>query len=361
MFSYFKLDQAAKREFYQAKYDYFKQFVLGTLGASSLVYFLMMFTDWQLAGSLSILHILMRGMVIIPFGIMVLFYRKSSDYRLMTLVAFLMIHAIIWGNIWIMSLLPDQSFANAGFLMMSFFLLMISFGTPPTMAMIGQAGLIADILLANHIFEYPDINIILASNWSIIVLFFFVDLIGTRYFYDSYLLSKKLDFALLHDPLTQVFNRRKLDDLMGPSHDLSFMSPQIGLLIMDIDHFKLVNDTYGHDNGDRILQFTADCIKNSLRDNDLVIRWGGEEFTAILFDCPTEQIRLTAERIRATIEQSDNGVCPVTISIGTKFYSGDDCIKEIKLADQALYAAKNGGRNRVVAYEEIQDSACEKD
>ncbi|WKY44596.1 GGDEF domain-containing protein [Eubacteriaceae bacterium ES2] len=279
----------------------------------------------------------------------------------MTLVSFLMIHAIIWGNIWMMSLHPDQSFANAGFLMMSFFLLMISFGTPPFMAMIGQAGLIVDILVANLLYQYPDINIILASNWSIIILFFFVDLIGTHYFYDSYLTSKKLDFALLHDPLTQVFNRRKLDDLMGPSHDLSFMSSQIGLLIMDIDHFKRVNDTFGHDEGDRILQFTADCIRNSLRDKDLVIRWGGEEFTAILFDCPTEQIRQTAERIRATIEQSDNSVCPVTISIGTKIYSGGDCINEIKLADQALYAAKNDGRNRVVAYEEIQDLAFERD
>ncbi|WKY44597.1 hypothetical protein Q5O14_00460 [Eubacteriaceae bacterium ES2] len=82
MFSYFKLDQAAKREFYQAKYDYFKQFVLGTLGASSLVYFLMLFIDWQLSGSLSILHILIRGMVIIPFGIMVIFFHKTSDLEL---------------------------------------------------------------------------------------------------------------------------------------------------------------------------------------------------------------------------------------------------------------------------------------
>ncbi|MFV0358095.1 MAG: GGDEF domain-containing protein [Bacteroides thetaiotaomicron] len=158
----------------------------------------------------------------------------------------------------------------------------------------------------------------------------------------------------MHDPLTKVFNRRKLDELMGSAHDLSFMSNQIGILIMDIDHLKSVNDHYGHAKGDLVLQFVADCIRNSLRGSDLVIRWGGDEFAAILFDCPTDQVDRVADRIRKAVECSVNGICPITISIGTAQYPGGDCLETFKKAGLALKNAKLQGRNRVINYADTE-------
>ena len=140
---------------------------------------------------------------------------------------------------------------------------------------------------------------------------------------------------------------------MGEGHDLSCLSDHIAILIMDVDLFKQVNDNYGHDEGDRILMFVADCIRNCLRGRDLVIRWGGEEFVVLLFDCPQEQASQVAERIRRSVERSVNGVCRITISVGVAIYPGGDCFATIKKADQALYVAKHSGRNKVVSYEDL--------
>jgi diguanylate cyclase (GGDEF)-like protein len=127
------------------------------------------------------------------------------------------------------------------------------------------------------------------------------------------------------------------------------------LLLVDIDHFKQVNDKYGHLVGDEILFAVASVLTQQIRPSDLLARYGGEEFALILPDTSIVEAKLLAERVRAAIETSmyklDNGVdqdINLTISVGiTSLLLGDEINSLLARADQALYQAKENGRNRV--------------
>ena len=120
---------------------------------------------------------------------------------------------------------------------------------------------------------------------------------------------------------------------------------------MDVDFFKEVNDKYGHEAGDKVLVHLADILRRNVRENDYVIRWGGEEFLVIMPGLAYDKVNLVAEQLRAGIEKSNNEVCTTTISIGVARYDGNDYHATIRKADEALYEAKNSGRNKVISYE----------
>lgn len=150
------------------------------------------------------------------------------------------------------------------------------------------------------------------------------------------------------DPLTGVFNRRYLITRLS---QLILSKKDFWVLILDIDHFKNVNDTYGHPIGDQTLcTFTSLC-KECLRDSDLLGRLGGEEFIILLSDISKTTALNIAERIREKIQNCD--IIPmgvrITVSIGiTSFSNGDSEDTLLKRADTALYTAKNNGRNKIV-------------
>ncbi len=154
------------------------------------------------------------------------------------------------------------------------------------------------------------------------------------------------------DQLTKIFNRweieRKLEEAIVKrrSDNTSF-----ALLFMDIDHFKRVNDTYGHDIGDVILRAVVDIIKDNLLPGHVFGRWGGEEFLYIVPDITPGEAKELAEIFRIQICSNDfPTVGHVTISIGLTMAKPDDSVETlIKRADDALYMAKEGGRNKVVA------------
>jgi diguanylate cyclase len=158
------------------------------------------------------------------------------------------------------------------------------------------------------------------------------------------------------DPLTHLFNRRYLETVMRHETRYSLENGILfGCMMIDIDFFKHVNDTYGHDNGDRVLLQLAEILAQQVRAGDFVFRLGGEEFLIILADVQTSAIQAVAEKIRAVVETfkfrlSDNAVIALTISIGTAIHDGHPDFKNtIKMADGALYEAKESGRNKVIA------------
>ena len=134
---------------------------------------------------------------------------------------------------------------------------------------------------------------------------------------------------------------------------------KLGFLMLDIDYFKKVNDTYGHDAGDKVLQTVSNIILNSIRESDIAVRFGGEEFLIILTDLNSkEDLIKAAEKIRQAIENTKfntgKEIIKKTVSIGGALFP-QDCEKPwecIKFADLALYKAKNSGRNRVVVFDE---------
>lgn len=159
-----------------------------------------------------------------------------------------------------------------------------------------------------------------------------------------------LERLAITDRLTGLFNRRKLDDVMVYERERSLRSRQpFGVVIIDLDYFKSVNDQHGHPAGDQVLVELACLLKTSIRRIDTVGRWGGEEFILI---CPTTDINGTlqvAETLRQTIEQHEFPVVlRVTASFGVAAYLHGESVEELlERADKGLYDAKRAGRNRV--------------
>ncbi|MBH0230704.1 GGDEF domain-containing protein [Halobacillus yeomjeoni] len=165
------------------------------------------------------------------------------------------------------------------------------------------------------------------------------------------------------DPLTGLFNVRKFDETMNELTHSKQRQP-FSLLVIDIDHFKNINDTYGHPNGDQVLQQLARLLQESCRPTDFVFRNGGEEFTIILKDCPHHSAGHVAETIRKSISSHSFDIdherknITLTVSIGVAVfpYSSMNTDGLYKLADLALYEAKNSGRNKVKIYHPGTDS-----
>jgi diguanylate cyclase (GGDEF)-like protein len=160
------------------------------------------------------------------------------------------------------------------------------------------------------------------------------------------------------DGLTGIYNRRKLEEVLAMEIMRARRYKQkLGLMMFDIDHFKKVNDTYGHLIGDEAIRHVATTALATLRATDVVARYGGEEFVAVLPGEDLEGATLAAERVRAAVRKPfdtlSNAALSVTISIGVTSFRPDiaDAKSLIGEADRALYASKQGGRDRVTAFE----------
>ncbi|MBW7998339.1 MAG: sensor domain-containing diguanylate cyclase [Candidatus Glassbacteria bacterium] len=166
---------------------------------------------------------------------------------------------------------------------------------------------------------------------------------------------EKLRKLALIDPLTGLANRRYLDKVIESKTDeMKRYDLDFGLMFIDIDHFKRVNDRYGHEVGDKVLWSVAQNLSTVIRLSDIVGRWGGEEFVAVVLNLGMGELEVVAEKMRKTIEGLEiacNGdSVQVTISIGaTLASSGEDMDKRaiLKKADELMYASKNKGRNQV--------------
>jgi diguanylate cyclase len=156
----------------------------------------------------------------------------------------------------------------------------------------------------------------------------------------------------LIDPLTEINNRVAYDEhIIKEYARWKRYDIPLTLLIIDVDHFKHINDTYGHKAGDMALKYIAQVLKSNLRETDFICRYGGEEFAVFISDIAHEKILDVAEKLRIAIEECNfhyQGTrVTITISCGIAFYNGDDTPETVfKRADNALYKAKENGRNR---------------
>lgn len=168
---------------------------------------------------------------------------------------------------------------------------------------------------------------------------------------------KSLRDQAVKDPLTGLFNRRYMRaTLVREAHRILRRGSTLGFVMIDVDHFKQVNDTHGHDVGDEVLRALGKFFQKHTRVEDIACRYGGEEFLLVLPDIGEKDLFRRAEQIREGIREklefeSGGKKFGITVSMGvTLFENSEDDIKDtIKRADRALYEAKNGGRDRVVA------------
>ncbi|MFY0638316.1 diguanylate cyclase [Maricaulis maris] len=220
-------------------------------------------------------------------------------------------------------------------------------------------GSLAVISVGVVLFD-PDMPSVLAPNQLVAFGILSLIVVETNLVFGFVLLSAGHSAAVLRkaaltDHLTGLPNRRAFEAMVHREFGvMESADRQSALAVFDVDHFKQVNDTYGHDVGDAVLQHIADVLKRAIRDTDHVARLGGEEFVALIHAGGPASVGEIAERVRQTVEDTpferDGKVIAITISAGLVEVTGDEpCLTRLfKQADMALYEAKDAGRNRVI-------------
>jgi diguanylate cyclase (GGDEF)-like protein/PAS domain S-box-containing protein len=161
-----------------------------------------------------------------------------------------------------------------------------------------------------------------------------------------------------HDALTSLYNRRVMEEILTKESSRSMRTKRgFGVAIADIDNFKKINDTYGHDCGDRVLQTLSELFLSGIRITDNVGRWGGEEFLFVFTETSCEGAMIVIERIRQSVQRAEilcgDTHIKVTITIGLSFHEGDEKGKDmLSEADVALYKGKKSGKNKVVCFQD---------
>ena len=203
------------------------------------------------------------------------------------------------------------------------------------------------------IFPLPQKLFIMHSFWMLCVISFgfvgafLLERLSKRNFVNYVKLEKSAET----DALTGLYNRTKLDEVLQSELDRSKrFNHNFSFILIDIDYFKNINDTYGHQVGDSFLIEFTNLVNSNSRSTDLFFRWGGEEFVLLCLEVDKEKIHKYLENLRQKIEQHKfKSVDKKTVSIGLTISKNEDDINSIvKRADEALYLAKNNGRNQVV-------------
>lgn len=188
---------------------------------------------------------------------------------------------------------------------------------------------------------------------SLLVVSLFLVIYTYRRFIASKKRNKELDYLATHDPLTGSYNRRILFEQLNKDFSKIELLDQYCIIMADIDHFKAVNDTYGHSVGDSVLRGVAGVFQNCVRENDITARYGGEEFCIILPKTPQEQALRIAETMRKKVELNQFDNINVTCSFGVSsiLFGAQEPEAIINQADLALYKSKADGRNQVTLWE----------
>ena len=164
--------------------------------------------------------------------------------------------------------------------------------------------------------------------------------------------NKTISHQAATDDLTELYNRRYFNECLTAALSAARRHTfPLSMIMIDLDHFKSVNDTYGHSTGDVILKKFSDLLREIIRTEDVAARWGGEEFIVLLPHTASDAAAALAERIRAAFEQQSDGAIKIGLSASfgvVQSLESDDADTLIRRADAALYQAKREGRNRVV-------------
>jgi len=219
-----------------------------------------------------------------------------------------------------------------------------------------QPAIIGQIQLAIGPFNAVLLALVVMTSTLAFGLFFAMPAMRQRHKEQAQLTDRaaELEVAVVTDPLTKLYNRRYFEDALAEYvTEFSKIGAPLALLTLDLDHFKSVNDTYGHDAGDVVLRQLAANLKKVTREHDIVARTGGEEFCIVAPFSDSSQIRPFAERVCRMVEQMRVDIWVIilrpTISIGVASTAeGLTIPKELlKVSDERLYQAKEQGRNRV--------------
>lgn len=331
-------------EIYQAKYEYYEKYLDIVVLFTSLLSVGYYFSDCQIFGYFQSETIIPRFFVLYLTIAYFLCKKFSKNYKIIINMAYFVFHGIMIGTIGACAYLPSLEYACVGFFILQFIFVTIDVAAPFNLTFFWQALLFIDITIANTFLHYPDYTQMIMLGIPLFLGTCAFSIAMDKTYRDQYEIRKNLEYTLEHDPLTDAYNRHIFTKIADENNTLKIVS-SLFILIGDIDHFKNINDTFGHKRGDEVLKETAKVIKSLIKEDDYFVRWGGEEFVVLTNDTKEKAISL-ADKINKEISNHFNH--KITISIGITNYDGGDYQDNIKRADEALYTAKNTGRNKYV-------------
>ena len=338
------------RVFYQSKFEHYRVMNMWVVIASCISSLFYVISDWYLFGEINMVTVPARMAILIPFAIFMIVNAKVKDYRVIMPLSYLIAHSIMWCTIWACVYLPDLTFASDGFIIIMAIFIFFGFAAPGKWSMLLTGLIFADIGIANTFLHYPELPMMLILGIPFYGGICLVVWAMEQSYVYQYVAQRMLEESAFHDQLTGLFNRNIIDTLVDENRSFQcFEGEDISVLLFDIDFFKKVNDTYGHEGGDVVLKEVVDIISAHLKYPNYMLRWGGEEFLLII-QGTLEMAEMQAETIRQAIERETGKICPVTISVGVTVYDGGDYNTSVRQADEALYEAKESGRNKVNVY-----------
>ncbi len=339
------MSRQEKQDFYQYKCDYYQFFIKLILILSSLASLSYLVSDYQLNGNTIMPTLIPRTSILIPLILYIVLEPKAKGYKAKAFLNYLLLNLIVFATIWSVYHLEIKTHFSEGATIMNFIFLICCLGARPCFGVMGYTVYFAEILISHQINHYENLDVILSLNIPCCVGIMFVHCILNLGEFERYLTSRKLEHALITDPLTTVYNRHRMNQLIQDNQIIS-EEETISIIMLDIDYFKAVNDTYGHYVGDQALHYLGKTLMREIPASGTVIRFGGEEFLIILPGCTPEDAYERAEAIRKMIAASKDTPVEFHISAGVVKYDGN-FEKSVKAADHALYQAKENGRNRV--------------
>jgi len=343
-----------KNIFYQSKFDYYRMILLALCIVAPVAETLYFISDCQLFGRFAIETTLPRFLVLVPAIIFMFVAKKTKNYKILSIFAIFILHSVLWCTIWATYYLPDKSYTREGFIIQQIMFLVLGIAIPKFWMFLGHSFVIISIIISQPILKFDNLDIILSLSIPVFLGIQILNIVLENMYKDHYNLLKQIELSSKLDSLTKVYNRHILKDIVNKdTNELTNTNNKpIAISIIDIDHFKKINDTYGHLSGDDVIVSIVNIINNYIKAKDCLIRWGGEEFLIIFYDTELNLAIKKCEEIRKQIEESDNGICKTTVSIGISDYI-NDYVQAVAQADNALYNAKSTGRNKVVAYNTI--------
>jgi len=304
-----------------------------------------------ISGDILSLMITIHLYVMPPFLFLIsLMTFKKDLYRLFIFLLIISPVAATVGNLFITSKLEDPALYLTELYLIIFWIFTVS-GLRLWQATISAITTVIVIFTVTYFFFSLSLESFVMHCFWMLASFSFGFLVAyllERSYKEVFSTHEQLTKLATTDKLTGLYNRTKLDELLQDELNRNErFHHTFGLVIMDIDHFKTINDTYGHQVGDTILIELGKLISQELRSTDKVIRWGGEEFMLIYRETDREEVLKMIEKLRQKISQHlFSTSVSITASFGLTHYSNDDTIDSmIKRADDALYFAKNNGRN----------------
>ena len=340
-----KMDKSRRKQFYERKLDYYQFFIRIALIATGIASLGYLYSDYQLNGGNVYPTLIPRLSILIPLTLYIVCEHRIRDYRLKVFADYLLMHCIVWATIWSVYHLEDKTHFSEGSFSMNLIMLVIGLGSNGLAGICCYAVFFAELIISDAFNHYTNFEIIMSLNIPCAIAVLSAQFILSMSFLDHFLTELKLEKSLVTDPLTQVFNRQKLETMTEANVIEGAIMP-VTVVMLDIDLFKSVNDTYGHYTGDQVLRYLGKKLTEHVRKSDYVIRYGGEEFLILMNGCSVGEAYTRMENIRADIQNADDRPAPFTVSAGVASYEGD-FKAAVTHADEALYLSKNNGRNKV--------------